>query len=81
MSLVSPDRLSGSKITHILCLVSRTPLENTNDQNSVSTNANASNIQDENIDNTVDPFQGIDWSTILDDFGWIGEGPVFLGPA
>ncbi|CAJ0541935.1 Ff.00g082990.m01.CDS01 [Fusarium sp. VM40] len=61
--------------------ISRTPLENTNNQNSVSINANATNVQDETVDNAVDPFQGIDWSMILDDFGWIGEGPVFLGPA
>lgn len=81
MSLVSQDWSSGSEITYILCPVSRTPLENTNNQNSVSINANASNVQEENVDNAVDPFQGIDWSMILDDFGWIGEGPVFLGPA
>jgi transcriptional regulatory protein LEU3 len=47
----------------------------------VVTNPDINNGQDQTIDNSIDPLQGVDWSMIIDDFGWIGEGPVFLGPA
>ncbi|KAF4435157.1 hypothetical protein F53441_13579 [Fusarium austroafricanum] len=52
---------------------------NNNHDNNV-TNADI-NGQDQSMDTVIDPLQGIDWSMILDDFGWIGDGPVFLGPA
>ncbi|KAM5358712.1 hypothetical protein ACJZ2D_015055 [Fusarium nematophilum] len=49
-----------------------------------NTNANANNDvdagQDQNLNNAHDIFQGIDWSMVIDDFGWAGDGPVFLGP-
>ncbi|ESU11445.1 hypothetical protein FGSG_05479 [Fusarium graminearum PH-1] len=48
---------------------------------SVVTNPDINQGQDQTIDNSIDPLQGVDWSMIIDDFGWIGEGPVFLGPA
>ncbi|EKJ76271.1 hypothetical protein FPSE_03526 [Fusarium pseudograminearum CS3096] len=47
----------------------------------VVTNPDINQGQDQTIDNSIDPLQGVDWSMIIDDFGWIGEGPVFLGPA
>ncbi|RGP69936.1 pbn1 [Fusarium longipes] len=52
----------------------------TNDDNVVA-NPDLNHGQNQIIDSTVDPLQGVDWSMIIDDFGWIGEGPVFLGPA
>ncbi|KAF5018529.1 hypothetical protein F66182_9487 [Fusarium sp. NRRL 66182] len=38
--------------------------------------------QDQKMDDSsIDLFQGIDWSMISDDFGWMGEGPhVFIRP-
>ncbi|XEV05506.1 hypothetical protein FSHL1_010793 [Fusarium sambucinum] len=58
-------------------------LSNTNKNNvdGIVTNPDINNGQDQTIDNSIDPLQGVDWSMIIDDFGWIGEGPVFLGPA
>ncbi|RGP70739.1 hypothetical protein FSPOR_3758 [Fusarium sporotrichioides] len=58
-------------------------ISNTNKSNGDSVVAvpNISHGQDQTIDNSIDPLQGVDWSMIIDDFGWIGEGPVFLGPA
>ncbi|KAF5622415.1 uncharacterized protein FTJAE_10903 [Fusarium tjaetaba] len=55
---------------------------NNNGDNEGNANANTDiNGQEQTMDSTIDPLQGIDWSMIIDDFGWIGEGPVFLGPA
>ncbi|CVK94030.1 related to transcription factor [Fusarium proliferatum] len=51
-----------------------------NDEGNGNTNTDI-NGQEHTMDNTIDPLQGIDWSMIIDDFGWIGEGPMFLGPA
>ncbi|EMT70247.1 hypothetical protein FOC4_g10008693 [Fusarium odoratissimum] len=52
------------------------------DNNESNVNANTDiNGQEQTMDSAIDPLQGIDWSMIIDDFGWIGEGPVFLGPA
>ncbi|SCN93811.1 related to transcription factor [Fusarium fujikuroi] len=51
-----------------------------NDEGNGNTNTEI-NGQEHTMDNTIDPLQGIDWSMIIDDFGWIGEGPMFLGPA
>ncbi|KAM0436126.1 hypothetical protein ACHAPT_003018 [Fusarium lateritium] len=42
-------------------------------------NTNTNSDQDNNL-NAHDPFQGIDWSMVIDDFGWAGDTPVFLGP-
>lgn len=49
--------------------------------NNVDASLDTNPGQDQTIDNSVDLLQGVDWSMIVDDFGWIGEGPVFLGPA
>ncbi|KAF4951813.1 hypothetical protein FGADI_7183 [Fusarium gaditjirri] len=55
---------------------------NNGDNNDSTVNANTGiNGQEQTMDSAIDPLQGIDWSMIIDDFGWIGEGPVFLGPA
>ncbi|KAF5970965.1 PBN1-like protein [Fusarium coicis] len=60
----------------------RFPGNNNGDDNDGNANANTDiNGQEQTMDSTIDPLQGIDWSMIIDDFGWIGEGPVFLGPA
>lgn len=29
----------------------------------------------------TDPFQEVDWSLFLDDFGWGGDEPIFMGLA
>ncbi|KAI8660591.1 Zn(2)-C6 fungal-type domain-containing protein [Fusarium keratoplasticum] len=44
------------------------------------TNTDENNNQDNTLNNAHDPFQGIDWSMVIDDFGWAGDTPVFLGP-
>lgn len=61
----------------------RFPGNNNGDDNDGNSNANTDiNGQEQTMDSSaIDPLQGIDWSMIIDDFGWIGEGPVFLGPA
>ncbi|KAF4969672.1 hypothetical protein FSARC_3118 [Fusarium sarcochroum] len=58
------------------------PVNNTNNtSNNVNADTDVNTGQDQKLDSSLDPLQGIDWSMIIDDFGWIGEGPVFLGPA
>jgi hypothetical protein len=59
------------------------PNTNTNKDNddNVEPNPEINPSQNQTIDSSIDPLQGIDWSMIIDDFGWIGEGPIFLGPA
>ncbi|KAH7182795.1 uncharacterized protein B0J16DRAFT_356625 [Fusarium flagelliforme] len=59
------------------------PNTNTNKDNddNVEPNPEINPGQNQTIDSSIDPLQGIDWSMIIDDFGWIGEGPIFLGPA
>ncbi|EXM05195.1 hypothetical protein FOIG_05204 [Fusarium odoratissimum NRRL 54006] len=68
-------------IAHMWHLEQRFPGSN-GDNNESNVNANTDiNGQEQTMDSAIDPLQGIDWSMIIDDFGWIGEGPVFLGPA
>jgi hypothetical protein len=50
------------------------------DTNPPVTNTDENNNQDNTLNNAHDPFQGIDWSMVIDDFGWAGDTPVFLGP-
>ncbi|CAM1502900.1 Fc.00g076760.m01.CDS01 [Cosmosporella sp. VM-42] len=42
--------------------------------------ANSTNMQDPSMTGVSDIFQDVDWSLLMDDFGWAGDGPVFLGP-
>lgn len=35
--------------------------------------------QSENTPGATDPFQEVDWSLFLDDFGWGGDEPIFMG--
>ncbi|QGI67059.1 hypothetical protein CEK26_011014 [Fusarium fujikuroi] len=69
-------------IAHMCHLEQRFPgtINGDNDEGNGNTNTEI-NGQEHTMDNTIDPLQGIDWSMIIDDFGWIGEGPMFLGPA
>jgi transcriptional regulatory protein LEU3 len=30
---------------------------------------------------TGDPFQDVDWSAFMDDFGWTGDDQIFMGLA
>lgn len=32
-----------------------------------------------NTPGASDPFQEVDWSLFLDDFGWGGDEPIFMG--
>jgi len=66
-----------------VALEANLPNTNTNKDNddNVEPNPETNPSQNQTIDSSIDPLQGIDWSMIIDDFGWIGEGPIFLGPA